>query len=334
MSQFESNLKKMYGEFSQEQKDWFRYELPMGLDMWLSGDFSGKQLSKNPVLIENYLNHEISISSIFMKPAGTLDNLMLALWCIRKCHGPIKQPTLYRLTKFKNPDNAKKVKFQIKDELKPMTSWTSNQDVVVEDRNYSDSDYILRLDNVHPKNILSSVDVLLETVLIVIRNATYFELYETRAIKPKGGERAVVKAKMSKLKGIDAWSSAAKGIRQYLHEKEFLVYLHPNESLNATVERKVEIPQRATKSKSKLKPKIAMKTKATPPKKIKVAPMPNPFESTIGGMNKFSPKEQVAMAQKMYDATPKTPNNRDRLMHMADQLDRMRNYAEEHSIPI
>lgn len=321
---FENNIKKMYSEFDESQKKWFREEFPEYIQEWMMGGFNGKQLSRNPALVEDYLNKKVSLSVTM--PIGKLDNLLLALWCVRKCYGPIHAPTLYRLTKIPDlKEGTKHVRIQAKNSLKPVTSWTTQENVIVEDRNPSDADYILVIDAVKPKYILASIDILFAFVNFVIRESGYFGL--DLPIESKN-TKIGIKAKGKRLSdAYGLWKHAQGSIQAYLQEKEFLVYLHPHEELHALVHRHVENP---FKKKSTGKKVVKTKLTAIAPKKK----LDNPFGSKVGGMDKFSPQEQYQMLKEMFNKFKAKGGkaNHQMLTNMDRQLTTMRNYAKQEGI--
>lgn len=324
---FENNIKKMYSEFDEGQKKWFRVEFPEYLQEWMMGGFNGKQLSRNPALIEDYFEHNVSLSAAM--PVGVLDRLLLALWCVRKCHGPIHAPTLYRLTKIPDlKEGTQTVRIQAKNSLKPITSWTTQKNVVVHDRNPSDADYIISLTDVQPKFVLASIEVLFEFANLVLKNSEYFGLdipiedkSAKKAKKAKIGKKA--KSKYAN-DGFYFWKHAQGSIRSYLDEKEFLIYLHPHEELVARVYMHVENPFPKKKAATKKKPAVP-----APKKKLD-----NPFASKIGGMDKYSPQEQYRVTKAMFDKFKAKGGNSNHqmLMDMDQRLTKMRNYAKQEGI--
>lgn len=315
---FESNIKKMFSEFTEGQKDWFRFNLPDFIYAWLQGDFNRKQLSRNPTLIEDYMDKFTSLS--LTQTIGKLDNLLICLWCIRKCHGPIRAPILRRLTRIPNLNGASTVTISVKNSLKPITSWTSNTEVVVEDRNPTDEDYVIEtLTAPDPKYVLTSMDIVDKFVKLVLKNEAYFDLKQAREVG-KRGKRSAKKL----------WQEASREIQNYLHEKEFMLYLHPHEELKARIVQHVPDP-------------YARKKKAAKPVKLKIAlPLPkpsaeepNPFKPMAGGMDKFSPKEQYAMVMKSYkmEREKDTPNQM-KLENLRHLLLNMQHYAGRHDIAL
>lgn len=231
MNKLESNLKQMYSEFTEEQKKWFRFEFPVAVHDWLTGEFDGKQLSKNPLLIEDYLNN-VSLSGSKVD----LDDLLLALWCVRKCYGPIKAPTLYRLTTFENSKNASTAIVRNKNQLKPITSWSVNPKVKVADRKRTPHDHILKA-KIDPKYILSSTSILLQACSIVYDSYDdandYFEL----SLDSKGRNRKD-KGYDNGSKAASLWANLYSTLNFYKREEEYFVYLNSNDSIKVEVIRK------------------------------------------------------------------------------------------------
>src|SRR5438093_2051182 len=197
----------MFSEFTEGQKDWFRFDFPDYIHEWVQGGFNRKQLSRNPTMLEEYME-----SLSLTQRLGKLDNLLIALWCIRKCHGPIRAPLLRRLTKIPNQETQLApntlVTIRANNSLKPITSWTSNKEVVVEDRNPSNSDYVIETLNVpQPKYVLASMDIVNMFVKLVLKNAIYFRLKQSRQVGKRGFRS-----------GKQLWTEASKEIQGYLHE--------------------------------------------------------------------------------------------------------------------
>lgn len=333
---FENNIKKMYSEFDEGQKEWFRFELPKHLGEWMMGGFNGKQLSKNPKLIEDYVKHEISISAA-PKKKGALDNLLLALWCIRKCHGPIHAPKLYRLTKINDlSETAKTVTICAKSSLKPITSWSSNENVIVHDREDGPNDYILRLDSVESKYILGTADIVYEFVEIVLKNVKLFNLGKSYT-KKYGGVTTALKE----------WKMTLNHIRGFLDEREYLIYLHPGEELKAAVHKRIAKPvpivedwemipdspedkkplTEEQKQKSKSLLKIQLKN---PQPKVEE---PNPFNGP--GLKNLTPKQQVNLVRAGYLKEKKKPDaNLKRVEEIRQQWMRMIDYADRYGIDL
>lgn len=310
---FEANIKRMFSEFTEGQKDWFRFEFPLSITEWVQGGFNGKQLSKNPELLEDYLDKSVSISA--QMPSGALDRLLIALWCVRKCHGPIQAPTLYRLTRIRDlKPGAKQVVVKATNSLKPITSWSSREDVVVHDRKDTLEDYVIRAENVPSKFILSSADVLSEFIQIVFKNSKLFDLSK----KPdaltlsRGGPHPKVASGL-------VWNDCRQELKSYSDEKEYLVYLHPHESIKATVVRKKERD-------------IDVRKRKLEQRKLDKKNLPNPFLTP--GLKSLTPKAQVALLHKTFKTLPRIPSNRARLVQLDEQLRAMIKYADLHHITI
>lgn len=316
---FENNIKKMFTEFDEGQKDWFRFELPKYLGEWVVGGFNGKQLTRNPTLIEDYLKREISLSYV-PKKKDTLDNLLMSLWCIRKCHGPIHAPKLYRLTKINDlSDSAENVRISATNSLKPITSWSSTENVVVHDRDPTERDFILRLDSVEPKYVLGTIDIVFEFVRLVLKNAKLLGLDEARV---KVSKRMTAKKE---------WETTQRHVRGFLDEKEYLIYLHPGEEIKAVIHKRLPAPVEEPKARAAIKTK-KQKLQA---KKIKVnlEKEPNPFEGP--GLKGLSPKEQMKVVRQAYLKEKKKPDsNAERLDAMKRQWLDMRDYADSHKIDV
>lgn len=229
---FEQNLKRMYSEFDEGQKQWFLRSFPNALISWFNGNYNGKQLSKNPRILEDYLDNTSLSASTEVK----LDDVVIALWCVRKCHGPIHTPKLYRLTKLQGGHDLMYVTVRAKNELKPLTSWTSLSEPVVGEREPSNSDFVLAADV--PKSfVLCSWDVLNECVQIVQKNAEHFELKKRDIF----GRKAPTVHSKAKIFAERTWGYLEKELRLFRNEREYMVYLGPGDEFKAVVHNHVPL---------------------------------------------------------------------------------------------
>jgi hypothetical protein len=233
-TRFERNLQIMFGQLSVGQQHWFVHTFPRYIDSWMENDFWGRQKSKHPRLKESY-----SVVQKKKKPreVKSLDKFIFALWCVRKCYGPIQPKALYRLTQHRNPKGLRNAVFRSKSQLKPLTSWSTDSQISVINRANENNDYLLTYKNPAAKHILSSTAVLQKMAKVVMARPEKFGL----GVPVHNTTKYIQEARKAKAH----WQSALTSLNKFVKvENEYMVYLSQNESFKVKLTKIVAIERR------------------------------------------------------------------------------------------